>query len=235
MTWAAKRLAKLVSPITRQTVDGAVSPFQLNLQSLEQEGLGEELTGLVGDENAVRLRGALEVRCTVRRLADERFHLAQRYQDVAARDSDTDIEGGLVGGIRDTDGADDGECGPHCPLCIVFMGVRISEQRLDAIAEFVRNEAADLTDRLLAGFVIAFRDVVEILELERAGERRRADDVAEQHRQVSALCRGRAEAFDRLGRERMRRRPCFAEGPAAMTAELGIRKIGLTAMNAFVA
>ena len=120
-------------------------------------------------------------------------------------------------------------------LRVVFMGVRISEQRLDAVAEFVRNESADLTDRLLAGFVIAFRDVVEILELERAGKRRRADDVAEEHREVSAFRRCRTEAFERLGRERMCRRPCRAERRAAMTAKLGIRKVGLTAMNAFVA
>ena len=59
---------------------------------------------------------------------------------------------------------------------------------LNAVADHVRNKTAHLPDRASAGLVIVLGDIVRVFELERAGQRRRADHVAEEDREVSALC-----------------------------------------------
>jgi hypothetical protein len=126
--------------------------------------------------------------CQIWRHADQILHLGQRYKDMAARDADPNPEADTVPGVRQADRADDGQCGADGPFGIVFVRLRISEQGLNAVADNVRNETADLADRSSAGLVIILGDVVQVFELERAGERRRADHVAEENREVASLC-----------------------------------------------
>jgi hypothetical protein len=79
---------------------------------------------------------------------------------MAAGDADPDADSDTVLRVRQADRADDGQSRADGPLGIVFVRLRISEQGLNAVADYVRNETAHLPDRASAGLVIVLGDIV---------------------------------------------------------------------------
>jgi hypothetical protein len=67
------------------------------------------------------------------------------------------------------------------------MRLRVAEVRKHAVAHVLRHEPARLGDLLGAAAVIGADDFAHVLGVETSGERGRADEVAEHHRELAAL------------------------------------------------
>ena len=128
----------------------------------------------------------------VRRLADDPALLCRTLTDQVADDdepgSDTDPRlefGGFD--IEATDRIDGTEPGADRPLGIVLMRLRIAEINQHAVAHVLGDEAIEPGDDLGDGTVIGADNLTQILRVMPGRERRRADQVAEHHRQLAAF------------------------------------------------
>ena len=170
-----------------------------------------------GDEHRPRLGCRLHPRRDVRRLAE---HFAGRVDhDRAAFDADA---GGKLGracagvpGVEFGERTLDGERGAHGALGVVLLRLRIAEQGHQPVAELLQHMAAETRHRSRSLVEIGADEVATIFGVELGRKARRADEIAEHHRDRPALRRSLKTLGRRgLGRggRRVRRRRWAREG-----------------------
>ena len=100
--------------------------------------------------------------------------------------------------------------GANRPLRRVLEGARKAEIGQHAVAHEFGDEAAEPSDRAGHGVLIAADQRAQKLGIDRAGQRRGADHVAEQHRDLAPFGFARRIGGGRRGRleRRARRAPC---------------------------
>jgi hypothetical protein len=145
-----------------------------------------------GNHDSVRLGQRLQPGGEVRRLTDDgllpRRTLANRiandYQTGGNPDARLEPYGFDIEATNSVDGA---QPRPDCPLGVVLMRFRVAEINQHAVAHVPRDEAMEPGDDFGDGAVIGGDNLAEILRIEPRRERRRADQIAEHHRQLPAF------------------------------------------------
>ena len=97
---------------------------------------------------------------------------------------------GLAGDLSALHRLDERKAGAHRPLGIVLVRLRVAEIDQHAVAHVLGDKAVEAADRLGDAAVIGADHLAQVLGIEPRRERRRADEVAEHHRQLPALGRG---------------------------------------------
>jgi hypothetical protein len=150
---------------------------------------------------------SLQARCQVRRLADDPAFLRLAFadqvadHDEAGGDADANPEpvpgrppaqggrSGDGGRVEPSDRGDGIEAGAHGPLGIIFVGARKAEINQHAVAHVFGDEAVEAANRLCHAPVIGADHLAQLFGIEPRRQRRRADQVAEHQRQLSAFRR----------------------------------------------
>ena len=150
------------------------------------------------DQDRARLGQRLHPRGDV---GDVAINLAARIEDGGAGfEADTGDEFWLgrsgVLAIEFGQGALDRKRRACRALGVVLMRQRIAEQAHQPVAEFFRDMAAHFGDRSGSGVKIGADQVAPFLGIELRGDRGRADQIAEHHREIAAL----ASRYRRLAR-----------------------------------
>ena len=187
---------------------------------LQLEEIAEQPARAVGDDDGTRLGQSLQARREVRRLADDRLLLRGTRADQVA---DHDKPGGDADAAPATERRqrsrarrrlDQGKPGLHSVLGVMLVGLGIAEIGQHPVAHVLGDEPAGLGDEIGAASVIGADDLAQILGIEPRRECRRADQIAEHHRQLPAfgLARQRGDgsrctAQRRLGQVTRRLRP----------------------------
>ena len=89
------------------------------------------------------------------------------------------------------------------------MRQRIAEQAHQAVAKFFRDMTAHFGDRGGSGVEIGADEIAPLLSIELRGDRGRADQIAEHHREIAALAHG-FSGCTRFRKRRVKRR-CQAQ------------------------
>src|SRR5215472_5282641 len=89
--------------------------------------------------------------------------------------------------IETANGVDQTESSPHRPLGVVLVGARIAEIDENAVAHVLRDKSIEAADDIGDSAVIGGDDLAVILGIEARGERGRADEIVEHHRQLAAF------------------------------------------------
>jgi len=85
------------------------------------------------------------------------------------------------------DRVDDREPGARRALGVVLMRLGIAEINQHAVAHILGDKTAKAADGVGDAAVVGADDLTQILGIEARGQRRRADQIAEQHRQLPPL------------------------------------------------
>jgi hypothetical protein len=130
----------------------------------------------------------------VRRFTDDRLFLRRSFADQTADDhqpgGDPDARLELdVPDLEATDGVDQAKPRPNRALRIILMGSGVAEIDRNAVAHVVADEAIEPGDDFGDGAVIGDDDLLQILGIEPRRERRRADEIADHHRELPPLGR----------------------------------------------
>ena len=125
---------------------------------------------------------------------------------------------GGEGGVERPHGVHDRQASPDRPFRVVLARGGPAEVDEQAIAEFPGDVAAEAPDGAGGGLLVLRDEVAPLLGVELLRERRRADQVAEEHRQLAALA-GRHRGLG-LGRRRAGCGRPGREPRAAAAAEL---------------
>jgi hypothetical protein len=119
-----------------------------------------------------------------------------------------------VAGVDLGEGALDGERGANGPFGVVLLRLRITKQGHQPVAEPLQHMPAEGRDGRLRRIEIGVDQVTPVLRVEPRGEARRADEIAEHHRDRAALgrsrvrgCRARRMSSGGFGSCRGRRYP----------------------------
>ena len=145
------------------------------------------------DHHRPRLRQRLQPRREVRRLADHRLLLRRALADQVADhdqtggDPDPHLQPRIGRGVETGHRLDQRQTGPHRPLGIVLVGARIAEIGEHPVAHVLGDKPAATLDDRGGAAVIAADHRPQILRVEPRRQRRRADQIAEQHRQLPPL------------------------------------------------
>ena len=105
--------------------------------------------------------------------------------DEAGRDADARLNPRAIGQLDACDFGQDIDRGANRPLRRVLEGARKAEIGQHAVAHEFGDEAAEPSDRAGHGVLIAADQRAQKLGIDRAGQRRGADHVAEQHRDLA--------------------------------------------------
>src|SRR5262245_37960067 len=150
-----------------------------------------EAKGLWRDEDRVGLRERLQSGGEVGGLADRRLFLSSPREIAdngeARGDADADLQRNAWQRPQERHGGDDGKTGAHGALGIVFVRCRIAEideYRIPHVLGGVTPEAGDLAR---TATLKGRKELPVFLGIEIAGERGRADHVAEQDRDLAPL------------------------------------------------
>ena len=125
--------------------------------------------------------------------------------DAAGHDPDPGLQLGRVLGAVGGDGRDELEAGPHGPLGVVLLRDRGAPDRHDGVADELLDDAAVAGDDGPGELEVAGEELSYLLGVSLFGERREADEVAEQHRdvaQLGAVCLRGPSGDRRLAAER---------------------------------
>ena len=137
----------------------------------------------------------------------------------AGHDPDPGLEVGRVLGAVGGDGRDELEAGPHRPLGVVLLRDRGAPDRHDGVADELLDDAAVAGDDGPGELEVTGEELSYLLGVSLLRERREADEVAEQHRDV-------AELGGRRGGPLRWLEPCRAgaagSGSEAMAAPTGV-------------
>ena len=90
-------------------------------------------------------------------------------------------------GIELAQGLHHPQPGPHCPLRVILMRLRIAEVDEQAIAEILGDMALKAGDHLGAGVLIGPHHFAPVFGVELAGQHGRVHQVTEQHRELAAF------------------------------------------------
>ena len=143
---------------------------------LKLEQIAHELAGAFGNHDAVRLRNALQARRKVRRLAYDGLLLRSARPDQVADDhqSGCDADARLQGrvGLQSTHSSDQLQPRAHGSLCVVLVGLRITEVDQHPIAHVLRYEAAEALHGLRDALLVGRDDLAEVFRVHAGRERR---------------------------------------------------------------
>ena len=180
---------------------------------MQPEQVADKAAGGAGDDDLPGLRESLQARREVGGLADHRLLLRRALADQIA-DHDKS------GGDADADGeplrstclqARHRRCcfqpGPHRPLGVVLMRPRIAEIGQHPVAHEFGDKAVIARDDAGNGVLIGADLLAQFLGVEPGRQRRRADEIAEHHRQLPPLGLGRRLSSGR-GQRRIRSGTC---------------------------
>ena len=212
---AAPRLALLENPMQMER-RSALLVGTLTEVLAEEIALGQPMRGLA-DRDGIGCGQPLDLGRDVGRLAQGELlaartgaHLA--HHDGAGVDADTDRDAqgvaGLQRGVQRADRLHDPEPGAHGALRIVLVRLRVAVVDEEAVAEVLRDVSLEALDHLGTARLVGAHHLAEVLGVETARERRRPDEIAEEHRELAALlaCR-RRRLSHRRRRGRVRRPP----------------------------
>ena len=145
------------------------------------------------DHHGPRLGQCLQPRREVRRLADHRLFLRCALADQIADDhqpggdADPHLQWRRRDGVEPGHLLDQLQPGAHRALGIVLVGPRIAEIGEHAVAHVLGDKPAAAPDHLGNAAVIGADHRAQILRVEPRRQRRRADQIAEHHRQLPPL------------------------------------------------
>ena len=187
------------------------------------------------DHEGVGLGQRLQARRQVRRLADRGVLLRHAFADEiadhdhAGGDADARLQGHARSGLQRADRIEDGEPRAHRALGVVLVCGRIAEIGEHAIAQILRDHAAEALDLAGAARLEGADHLALLLRIEPRRERARADHVAEHDGELATLGGGRRRAAKRsragVGRACGDAPECKAG--AALGTELGLRRVGV--------
>ena len=190
---ASNRLTSALSRKTRQARCGVGEAGKvLRSEVFQIEQLADLLPRSGGNHQAGRCGDRLQPRRKVGRLADNRLFLRRARADQIADDhqpggySDAHLQFG-GSGVEASDAVDQAQSGPDRPLGVVFMGSRVAEIDQHAVAHILGDKAIEPRDNRRHRAVIGADQVAQILRVELRRKRGRTDEIAEHHRQLSAL------------------------------------------------
>jgi hypothetical protein len=142
------------------------------------------------DEAERSVRAGLEVR----RLADDAALLCRALADEIADHGepggDAEPHAQILSRCQSADCLDHRQAGAHRPLGIVLMRSRIAEIDQHPVAHIFSDKAVEAADRIGDGVMVVPDEVPQILRVKTRRERRRADQVAEHHRQLPPFSLG---------------------------------------------
>ncbi len=206
---AVQRLEAALGAADREHAPGLDRLIEALEPVLAEIGVGEEaadqLVGGRGNHDLAGLGQGLEPGGEMRGGADHglfgRGALADQVadHDPAGGDADPDLQGRTARRPQLGHGLDQLERRAQRPFGVILMRPRIAEIGQDAIAEEAGDVAAEAVDHRSADILIGANDLAQLLgiELERQGGR--ADQIAEQDRELPPL--------GALRRDRRRARP----------------------------
>jgi hypothetical protein len=189
---ASKRLAARARAEHPPHVDRPAKALEgLGAEIAAVEQARNEAKGLRRNEDRVGFRERLQAGGEIGRLADRRLFLGSPREIAdngdARGDADADLQRNAWQRPQDRHGGDDGKAGAHGALGIVFVRCRIAEIDEHAIPHVLGDVAPEAGDLAGAAALKGRKDLPVLLRIEVAGERGRADHVAEQDRELAPL------------------------------------------------
>ena len=178
---------------------------RLHLPAVEE--LADQPAGAAGDEHAVRRRGRLQPQGEIEGLAG-RGNLARRRRRCADHHhsrGDPDVRAERAGSVDGAHGIDQFEPCPDRALRVVLLRPLVSEIDRHAVAQGLRDEAAEALGDIGAGAVNRTHQLCLVLGAEPGRYGGQAADPARQDAQLPQLARAR-RVVCLLGRRRDRRR-----------------------------
>ena len=143
------------------------------------------------DDDGIRLRDRLKPGGTIGSLADDAALRGFAAFDEIADDDEAGLEADpdlqAIGSFQAADRVDERQAGPHRPLDVVLMRLRVAEIGHDAVAHRPCDEAVKAGDRVGDAAPVSGEDRSEILRVQPRREVGGADEVAEHHRELSSL------------------------------------------------
>ena len=143
------------------------------------------------DDERVRRGKRLQPGGEVRGLADDPAllcgALAEQIADHGEPGGDAEPHPQILPRRQSADRLDHRQPGAHRPLGIVLMRLRIAEIDQHPVAHVFGDEAVEAADRLGDGAVVVPDQLAQILRVKPRRQRRRADQIAEHHRQLPAF------------------------------------------------
>ncbi len=169
-------------------------PLEVLRAEIDQlEKVAQQLARALGNDDAVGFGDPLQPRGEVRRVAhDPAFPRFSRTKEIAdhhdpRRDPHPHMQRAACC-LKFRHGLDDRMPGPDGALGVMLMRLRIAEIGQHAVAHVFSDEAALARNQSRAALVIGRDDAPHILGIEPRGKLGRADEVAEHHRELAALC-----------------------------------------------
>jgi hypothetical protein len=173
------------------------------------------------------------VRCDVRRLAEDLAIVSDHYRAGVQADAHGQARPVPSGecGVEQPQGVHDRQARPDRAFRVVLARGGPAEVDEQAIAELAGDVAAEAPDGAGCGLLILREEVAPLLGVELLRERRRADQVAEEHRELAALARCSVRCWQRRLGTPWNRRVLAKRGatvPAELLARLDYRSARLT-------
>jgi hypothetical protein len=172
-------------------------------ECLQPEPISEQPARRGRHDDGPGIDESLQARRQVRRLADDtallRLALADQVTDhhEPGGDADANLELADRGRVEPSDRDNDVEAGTDGALGIVFVGPRKAEISEHAVAHVFGDETVEAANRLRDTAVIGADHLAQLFGIEPRRQCRRADQIAEHHRQLSALGRRAGPGFRR--------------------------------------
>jgi len=151
------------------------------------EEVAQQPARVCSNDDGVRLGQGLQPRGEVRRLAGD-IVLYNLAADDNQPGGDPDPRVKFFGLVQLLYPVDQRQTASRGALGIILVRLRIAEINQDAVAHVAGDKPAKPLDDPCDAAMVGADDPAQILGIEPRGQRRRADQVAEHHGQVPALC-----------------------------------------------
>ena len=207
----ARRRADAEDAVRADRRGEALGLDRAQVGALEQ--VADEPARGLGDHDAAGLGQRLQPGGQVRGLADDRLlpggPAAEQVadHDQPGRDADADPERGPGRPLEVARRRHEREPGADRPLGVVLVRPRVAEVGQHAVAHVLGDEAALPLDRRRDAAVVGADQLAQVLGVEAGGERGRADQVDEHHRELTPLGPCLARRRPDRGRRRRPERP----------------------------
>jgi hypothetical protein len=90
-------------------------------------------------------------------------------------------------GLQSTDGGHQLQPCGHGPLSVILVRMGVAEVDQHPVAHKLRDETAHATDGLGDARLIGRNDLAQVLPVHPSGERSRADEITEHHRDLASF------------------------------------------------
>ena len=155
------------------------------------EEMAQQTLRLRPDHDRAGFGQSLQARGEVRRLAHDAALLAFAGGDQIADDhqpcvdSDTNLQ--RLGRLKRPDSAYQSKAGPHRPLGIVLVRLRVAEVHQHPIAHVLGDKPVEAGDRIGDTAMIGADDLAHVLWIHSRCQHGRADQIGEQHGELPAF------------------------------------------------